>query len=228
MVTKKNLGVLIWTLFLMSFLTISLPSASAASSFGSCSKSGSKLRISGSVHTCGKNPVVKSRALVWLPNICVRTNTQYLEKQSQIVEAEKGSTAALAKIDQAIVAWRAQTDAFEKAAKEKDSIALEAKTKAANARSRAAAALVSAKAAGENTTAGRQLLSSSSNWEGNARAYDRAEKIAIESAAKLRATVAKEIADLESSKSSVNADIKSAKDDLKLLNANRKLLCTKI
>lgn len=214
--------------FLASLLLVSIPVATAASSFGACSKSGAKLRISGSLHTCGKNPVVKSRALVWLPNVCVRTNRDYLAKQSQIVDLEKGSVAAIAKIDQAIVAWRAQSDAFERAAKEKDAIAEEARTKAANAKVRAANALASAKAAGENTTAGRQLLSSASNWEGNAKAYERAQRIAIEEAAKIRATVAKEIADLESSKSSVGNDIEAARADLKLLNANRRIVCTKI
>lgn len=73
-----------------------------------CHKANSKIKVSGTLYKCTKNPIVNKKKYTWVSFDCIKSNTTYLKLNTGYKSLVVGLPAALATLDAKIVAEQAK------------------------------------------------------------------------------------------------------------------------
>jgi hypothetical protein len=209
---------------LLMAMTAVIPAEAANKAGARCTKANAKTKIGGDNYVCTKNPTVKNAKRTWVWVGCIDSNKLYLESNTRLTTITDSAAKAITMLDTEIAALKAEAPADEAAAKVFDQKAADAKTKQAAALVEAQTNTDNATKVGATTTAGKQYTTNASTWTKAARSYELAAKNFERSAASLRDKI-NEVAKKEKQKLNVQQTVENSKVEVQSTLQNRKNAC---
>ena len=142
---------------LLMAMTAVIPAEAANKAGARCTKANAKTKIGGDNYVCTKNPTVKNAKRTWVWVGCIESNKLYLDSNTRLKTITESAAKAITMLDTEIAALKTEAPADEAAAKVFDQKAADAKTKQAAALVEAKANTDEATKVGATTTAGTEI-----------------------------------------------------------------------